>query len=275
MCDTTNAGPTRFAELNDLLADLVGRVQEILGDNFVGAYLIGSFALGGGDASSDCDFMVVTAEDVTEEQEAALREMHAEIPTRPGYWAINLEGSYSPRPDLESLDHLGKEWLEIDRGWREMRREVHCNVEDVRWVLRERGVVLAGPEPRTFAAEVPADLLREQMRPLIDNFLEDLKTWASFEYVWTQRYITETICRMLYTLETGEVTTKPGGMEWALRELPAAWHDLIRQTIADRSLAWNDPADPERMAAAIEFAQWAKEHAPGLPSGRPAHPAAP
>jgi predicted nucleotidyltransferase len=47
-------------DLNELLAELVARVEALLGDNFVGAYLIGSFALGGGDLQSDCDFLVVT-----------------------------------------------------------------------------------------------------------------------------------------------------------------------------------------------------------------------
>src|SRR5215208_2470942 len=52
--------PTPFAELNELLGELVARVAAILGDNFVGAYLTGSFALGAADLHSDCDFLVVT-----------------------------------------------------------------------------------------------------------------------------------------------------------------------------------------------------------------------
>ena len=40
---------TRFPELNDLLTDFVYAVRRILADNLVGAYLTGSFALGGGE----------------------------------------------------------------------------------------------------------------------------------------------------------------------------------------------------------------------------------
>ena len=83
MNDARSAGGvTPFPELNELLGELVGRVESILGDSFVGAYLVGSFALGAGDLSSDCDFLMVTAEQVTEQQERALRELHDEIPTR-------------------------------------------------------------------------------------------------------------------------------------------------------------------------------------------------
>jgi predicted nucleotidyltransferase len=59
--DARTAGSvTPFLELNELLGDLVGRVESILGDNLVGAYVIGSFALGAGDLSSDCDFLLVS-----------------------------------------------------------------------------------------------------------------------------------------------------------------------------------------------------------------------
>lgn len=49
--------PTQFPELNELLQGWVGAISEILDDNFVGAYLVGSFALGDADIRSDCDFL--------------------------------------------------------------------------------------------------------------------------------------------------------------------------------------------------------------------------
>ena len=56
---------TGFHELDELLEDFVARVSEILGDDLVGAYLTGSFALGGADRHSDADFVVVTAKRFT------------------------------------------------------------------------------------------------------------------------------------------------------------------------------------------------------------------
>lgn len=86
--------PTEFAELNELLTDLTGRTRQILGSNFVGAYLQGSFAVGDADMDSDCDFLIPVKGPITSEQEAALRALHDEIPTRPGHWTKHLEGSY-------------------------------------------------------------------------------------------------------------------------------------------------------------------------------------
>jgi hypothetical protein len=94
-----------------------------------------------------------------------------------------------------------------------MQWSTHCNVEDTRWILRERGIPLIGTDPRTFACAVPADLLQHRMRILITSFLEDLLSWTSFDILWAQRYAVESMCRMLYTLKTGEVTSKRAALE--------------------------------------------------------------
>jgi predicted nucleotidyltransferase len=256
-------GPTSFSELNTLLAEFVDSVRAILGDHFVGAYLTGSFALGGADLHSDCDFLVVADSDVRTDEEHALRELHDEIPTRSGYWAHNLEGSYAARAELETLAALGNEWLYVDRGWRQMHWSTHCNTEDVRWTLRERGVTLAGPDPREFVQEVPAAALRSRMRRQIESFLPDLFGWTNFDNAWAQRYAVGTLCRMLYTLETAAVASKETALEWATNALDPAWKSLFRQALDDRALGW-DPADPPRsgsVEATLAFAEYARQRA--------------
>ena len=149
-----------------------------------------------------------------------------------------------------------------------MQWSTHCNTEDVRWVLRERGIALAGPDPRAFACEVPADMLRNKMRPQIESFLPDLFTWTSFDIIWAQRYAVETLCRMLYTLQTGEVTSKRASLEWAKQELSPAWYGLIEQALADRAVPWDDPPRPGSVEATTAFAEYVKECAArSLPSG--------
>jgi predicted nucleotidyltransferase len=257
---TQGAGsPTVFPELNELLGELVSRVESTLGKNLVGAYLTGSFALGDADLKSDCDFVVVTKDRVTADQERALRELHDEIPTRSGYWAHNLEGSYAPRADLETLEALDKRWLYVDRGWREMQWSRHCNREDVRWTLRERGITLAGPQPRSLVAKVSTDVLRSKMPPLLASFVPDLLSWTSFDIAWSQRYAVTTVCRMLYTFDTGEVASKRASLEWAKHTLSPEWQDLILQVLDDRPLAWNDPPRPGSVEATKAFVDYGKE----------------
>ena len=116
-------------ELNELLRELTWTTRDILGDQFVGAYLQGSFALGDADLQSDCDFLVPVSAPITAKQEQQLREIHDEIPTRPGFWTQHLEGSYPLADDLRTLDGLGRDWLYIDHGWRDMQWSTHCNTE--------------------------------------------------------------------------------------------------------------------------------------------------
>jgi Domain of unknown function (DUF4111) len=256
---------TAFPELDDLLAELVARVYSVLGAKLVGVYLTGSFALGGGDAASDCDFLAVTDGALSVGEEGALRQLHDEIPGWPGYWATNLEGSYAPRADLETLAALGRPWLFVNRGHREMEWSPHCNVEDVRWVLVNRPAVLAGADPREFCCDVPAAALQAAMRPQIANLLDDVRKWAPFDIIWTQRYLVETASRMLYTLERGEVISKPDALEWAAEALPAEWRDLIEQVRKDRLVPWNSAPAPGSMERSVAFVEYVQARALSSP----------
>jgi hypothetical protein len=90
-------GPTQFPELNELLHELSERTAEILGGNFVGAYLQGSFAVGDADLQSDCDFLIPVHGPITPDQEAGLRTLHDELPTRPGHWTITSKAPIPTR----------------------------------------------------------------------------------------------------------------------------------------------------------------------------------
>ncbi len=256
-----DAPATPFAELNELLERLVARISSLLGADLLGVYLTGSFALGGGDPASDCDFLTVTDGRLDRDEERALRRLHKEIPDWPGYWAYNLEGSYASQADLTTLGTLGKPWLYVNRGGREMEWSPHCNREDVRWVLVNRPLVLAGSDPRAFVADVPPAVLQAAMRPQIETFLIDLATWASFDVSWTQRYAVEAGSRMLYTLEHGEVISKPAALEWAAQMLPLEWRHLVDQVRNDRFVAWNDPPRPGSVDRAVEFVEYLQERA--------------
>jgi hypothetical protein len=73
---------TPYADLDGVLAELLGHWQGILGESLIGAYVQGSFALGSGDRHSDCDWLVATRGSLNEWQMAQLRALHDEITTR-------------------------------------------------------------------------------------------------------------------------------------------------------------------------------------------------
>ena len=185
------------------------RDGSILGESFVGAYLVGGFALGGGDLQSDCDFVVVTEGRVMAEQERELRELHGEIPTRPGHWPHDLEGSYAPRADLETLAALDRQWLYVDRGGGRCSGRPTATPKMCAGRCASAGSRSPARTHVSWSPRFPQTLFAAGCRPLIESFLPDLLSWTSFDIAWAQRYAVTTLCRMLYTLETGEVASKP------------------------------------------------------------------
>ena len=253
-----NPHPTRYAELNGVLHDLVTGAQEALGDSFVGAYLQGSFALGAGDLHSDCDFVVVVRERPDAEQETALRELHRRIPHGEGHWCGHLEGSYAVVDDLRSVDGLGAEWLFVDHGCDEMEWSDHCNQAWTRWILREHGITLVGPCAGELVDPVPADVLRAQARAGLETLADDVLGWCPPAIAWCQRYLVVQACRSLYTVRTAQVASKRDALRWAMMHADPRWRPLLQQVLADRERGWDQHEEPRpgSLAAAREFAAY-------------------
>ena len=98
---------SRRGFFSTLLGELVSRIPSILGDDFVGVYLQGSFAIGDYDEHSDVDFIVVLEEGLNPQQVDALQVMHDEVYQLDSEWAKHLEGSYFPGEVLRDQSKLG------------------------------------------------------------------------------------------------------------------------------------------------------------------------
>lgn len=236
-----------------MLDALVRGARDALGADLCGAYLQGSFALGAGDEHSDVDFLVVTRREVDAEQEAALRELHARLPDSPVPWAQHLEGSYAPAAQLRQAGRPAGGWLYVDNGSRAMERSAHDDTVATRWVLREHGVVLTGPDPATLVDAVPPPLLRQEAVATIrrwEAYLEEDP--GALGDAWSQPHAVLALCRSLFTLATARVTSKTEAGSWAQGTLDPAWAGLVRQAVEDRPDPWGrvhrraDPVAAER-----------------------------
>jgi hypothetical protein len=229
------AATTGFTELDDLLDALVADVKAILGTGFVGAYLQGSFALGSADRDSDVDFVIVMTAEPDSAQIDRLQAMHARLFAREVSWAHHLEGSYIPIDRLRSVDPARTPFLFLDNGARSLVRDAHCNTAVVRWVLRERGMTLDGPEIASLIDPVGIEDLRREGIVALHEYA----AWADGPMSdWKQTYLVLTACRILYTLETGEVAPKQQSGDWALGHLDGRWAELIRDALDRRADPW-------------------------------------
>ncbi len=264
-CDNSCVSlPTAYADLNALLEELVASTRAVLGDNFCGAYLQGSFAVGDADEHSDVDFIVVTNEEIDDVQAAALQVMHKRLYELDVPWAQHLEGSYAPKERLRRLEPDRSPYLYLDNGATELVRDNHCNTAVVRWSLREHGVVLAGPDPKSLVDPVTAEQLRSEAL----EGLSELAAWASAPTKagemsrWKQPYLVLSACRMLHTLADARVSSKREAGEWALEALDPEWRPLIRRALDDRPDPWlrvHQPADPELAHRTLGFVDYALE----------------
>ena len=201
--------PTSYPELNMVLKELVERVQNILVQKFVGAYLQGSFAVGDADERSDVDFMVIIKEELTEKEVQDLEAMHSNLYEYDSEWAKHLEGSYIPLDLLNRAEIVGiqKLWY-IDNGSRVLELSDHDNQWVVRWVLREHGVALAGPESKSLMEPILESNLKGEVRKvMLDWGKEMLDNPEKLKSRWYQHFAVMSYCRMLQTLDGASLST--------------------------------------------------------------------
>ncbi len=225
---------TPYPEVNAVLQMLLAEVQAVLGPDFVGLYLYGSLSSGDfNPLSSDIDFLVVTAGELPAHRVQALEEMHARIAASGLKWAKKLEGSYIPLPELRRYDPAHAVHPSIGVDW-----EFGVNPHGRDWViqlhiLRQQGVTLAGPPPDTLIDPVSPDDLRQAVLETLQDWWKghvmDSRRLESREY---QAFAVLTMCRALYTLQSGGIVSKPAAAAWAKGALPPRWTSLIERALA-------------------------------------------
>jgi Domain of unknown function (DUF4111)/Nucleotidyltransferase domain len=234
---------TGYADVDAVLAGLLAGVRGTLGPQLVGVYLDGSLATGDfAEHSSDIDLLVVTEDALSDEVVAALGTMHARLATGTSRWARELEVSYIPRRAIRRFDPDNNLHPCIQRGSGRLLAEEHDHAWVIhRHVIREHGVALGGPDPRTLIDPVAAGDLRAAVVSLLGGWWTPAPTcrrWLTNPFY--RSYAVLTMCRMRYTLQYGVVVSKPFAAGWARATLDAQWTPLIQA-----ALAWSSDIVPD------------------------------
>ncbi|PYP78122.1 MAG: hypothetical protein DMD35_12525 [Gemmatimonadetes bacterium] len=251
--------PTPYPELNDVLDELVAGVETALGDAFVGACLQGSFAVGDFDRHSDVDFVVAVRDELSDDHISALQAMHDRIYGLASEWAKHLEGSYFPITTLRDYRRSGRPLWYLDHGSRSLVRSDHCNTTVVRWVVREYGIPLAGPNPASLVDPIPVEALRAEIAHTMRSWGEEILDQPDkYRNRFYQGFIVLSYCRMLHDLIEGRPGSKRAGAEWAKATLDPAWSGLIDRAWNGRpnpAVSFREPADDEDFEATLRFVQ--------------------
>ena len=254
------SNPTPYAELNDVLRELVSSIKASLGGNFRGTWLQGSFAVGDFDQNSDVDFVVAIDQELSDDEVQALQAMHDRVYHLDCPWAQHLEGSYFPKGILRDYTQAGKRLWYLDHGSRSLKRSDHCNTVVVRWTLREHGVTLAGPDPASMISPIPVEALRQEiLATILDWGQEIMDEPERFNNRFYQGFIVLNYCRMLRDLRAGDTGSKREGAEWAKATLDPSWADLIDRawdTRPNPALSVRQPPNSEEFKLTLEFMQY-------------------
>lgn len=249
----TDAWPTSHADVNALLRVLRDEVMRILGPALVGMYLSGSLALGNFTAGSDVDVVVATEGALSEKTLAALRVMHGRLFASGMRWADQLEMVYIPVAALRRHDPAHANHPYLGRGPGEHLRVITLHTDWVvhRAVLRDRGIILAGPPPTTLIDPISMDEVRSAQVELMRFWWVPMVGEGAATDFLRQRghqsLAVLTMCRMLYTLRTGEITSKSAAARWGQANLDPCWSELI-----ERADGWRTDHAPDDSVLAPE-----------------------
>ena len=256
-----------------MLGQLLSGAQTILGDHFVGLYLYGSLAGGDFDPKrSDIDFVVVTNEALPDGIISALEEMHMRLAVSGSKWAAKLEGTYIPRHALRRYDPNADPCPCLNEGKFYLARHGSDWVIQ-RHILREGGVVVAGPTLRDWIDPVTpndirravAGILREWWSPMLGGSPGESPMRHEPAFLQTteyQAYAVLTMCRAIYTLNYGAVVSKPAAARWAQATLGERWAALI-----DWALKWSHDEQSDKLAATLDFIRYTLENYPNFQFG--------
>jgi GrpB-like predicted nucleotidyltransferase (UPF0157 family)/RimJ/RimL family protein N-acetyltransferase len=243
--------PTKYKEINDLLRQLLLQIQSILENEFVGMYIGGSLA---GDSfnskTSDIDCYIITTKVLSEKRVRKIEEMHNQFYSSKLKYAKRIEASYVPQKDLLNFD---------PNGMRPYFNEGRCcmghygnNYLIELFVLREKGISIAGPDIKCLIKEISTQNLKAAIQKNLHEYWEaNLIDCSKFKRSDYQVFAILTMCRTLYSLETGKIASKIEAAEWAMQPLDTKWKNLI-----ELAIAWEPSQEINRLEETQNFVRY-------------------
>jgi len=223
--------PTSYDYINNLLAELLAKIQDILEKKLIGLYLYGSLVWGDFDPEiSDIDLVAALSSDVNEEDFDRLKTMHDNFAKYHPEWNDRIEVQYISIASLKTFSsspHKGK-LAAISPG-----DPFHMKVVDKGYLMnwysvREKGAALFGPDPKTIIEPISKQDFIGVVREHSQNWLKYVKDYINSRP--GQAYSILTMCRALYAVKNQEQVSKKKAALWTINELPE-WSSLIQNAI--------------------------------------------
>lgn len=229
--------PTVYPDVNSVLQEFVEGIQSILGNRFIGLYLYGSLAIGDFDPeTSDIDFLVLTRDELPDDQVESLREMHACFNQSGSTWSNKIEAAYIPLLALRGPKSPQALYPQIERGTDIIRSPLEIGWAFQRHTLWEHGVTVSGPAIRSLIDPVDPEEMHQAAVAIVSGWQEQSRqdpSWIAWAHLrGSQAFIVLTLCRIRFSLETGSVASKSAAGRWTQVACGARWSPLIERALA-------------------------------------------
>lgn len=242
-------------QVEAVASELLARIRGCLAEAVVGAYLYGSATAGDFDAGvSDLDLLIATRDDVDDEQLAALERMHEDFEQRHREWAGRIDVSYLSVDALASFKQQTSPIVVISPGEPLGRKQTSPG-----WLMnwhsvRENGIRLLGPPPRTLIAETTQEDFVAAVRVHMARMAPQT---AASTIPQAHAHAVLTGCRALHACKEGRQASKRQAAEWAARRHPE-WADLIRAAEKLRMLRGSSSEQPKLRDDCVAFVEFVR-----------------
>ena len=241
--------------MEKILEKFVERSREILQDDLTGIYLHGSAVMGCyNPQKSDLDLIVVVNEPLRDDVKLRFMDMVTEVNKEGPAKGIEMsivtrnvcDPFIYPTPFELHFSVMHLEWYKSDP--RDYVRKMKGTDKDLAahfTIIGKRGKCLYGlPVEEVFAPVPQADYM--------DSIREDIAD-AKEDILDNTMYITLNLARVLAFKKEGSVLSKKEGGEWALKNLPEVYHDLVKAAMSEYADAGNVSYDYEAAEKYVDY----------------------
>lgn len=240
---------------------LLSNYRKLLESNLVGMYVHGSIAMGCfNPKSSDIDVLVVVTRPISNEVKKQLGRAHLELSNT---YQRNIEISVITNETLRNFvyptsyefhysDDHKQAYLDGTIDFETTKQDYDLAAHFV--IVKKYGITLAGELAKTVFPDVPRKFYVDSIvRDSLWSY-DNIMAGSEAGYCRVPQYAVLNFCRVLAFIKGGLVTSKQTGAEWAQKQLPSKFQDLIEVALSDYQIT---PSSSQVNARLLkEFAQY-------------------
>ena len=220
---------SRITSLVQPLLEAYLEALEPLRDHFYGIYIYGSIALKAfEEMESDIDIMALTQGEWSASELQQLEAVHARL-NRGFAFGRRMEVLYAPVRYL-GMAHPGKTvavYPSAHDG--KFSPDARGGLNAVTWwIIKKQGICLLGPECDALPLEVTWDDVLSSMRFNLNvYFARKARRPYTYLHSGAVEFAVTNLCRILTTIEEGEIISKTESLVRWRERLPARWRILV------------------------------------------------